>query len=96
MSRILRCECGFYTSFGHSSRFPWIWMSEKPAEEKIEMCEKGEADPFSVYHSACPSCGERFRPWAQEELFLPWDEFVQKMLGDANIFVVSQFKEKCE
>ena len=100
MSRILRCECGFYTSFGHSGGFPRIWIPDVPAKEKIEACEKGEADPFYVYHTACPQCNKPFRPWYSNDendpLFLLFDEFVKKMLVDADVFVVSQLPTKGE
>ena len=85
MSRIMQCECGFYSSFGHWGGFPYISFEPQDPEELKKKCEDGDADPFYVYHSACPRCEKRFRPWAQEELFLPWEEFTKKIMASADI-----------
>lgn len=85
MSRIMQCECGFYSSFGHSSFFPHISLESQDPEDLKKRCEEGELDPFYTFHTACPNCGERFRPWAQEELFLPWEEFTKKIMVSADI-----------
>jgi len=71
-----------------------IWIPDIPAEEKIELCKKGEVDPFYVYHTICPSCGKPFKSWytndENDPLFLPFNEFAQKIIKNSDVFVVGE------